>query len=232
MKSYSIAGLTVNMEATGKTVTQAEKYLIDDTINADITLTYDPEACKKYIEAHPEVPEQSYVYMTLGKRFGEELLNYNGLVLHSSAVEYENNAYLFSADSGTGKSTHTNLWKQCFKDAKIINDDKPALRLEDGKFYVYGTPWSGSTPMNINVRVPLKAICFIERAEKNSIERITNNSEIIQLFLQQTLRRVGNERAEKLFILLDALIRNVPFYKLHCLPDEDAAKLAYEVMSK
>ncbi len=232
MKTYRIADLTVNMDAKGKTVVQAEKYLIEKSDTADITLTYNPESCQRIIDKHPELSEESCIYIMLGKFFADGLLDYNGLVLHSSAITYENKAYLFSADSGTGKSTHTNLWKQCFNGADIINDDKPALRLIDGIFYVYGTPFSGSTPINKNVRVPLKAICFIERAERNSIEQMTDNAEIIRLFLPQTLRQLSKDKANKLFDIMDKLITTVPFYKLRCLPNEDAAKLAYEVMSK
>ena len=232
MGTYSIAGLTVNMDALGRTVTQAEKYRINDLTDTDITIGYNAEMCKRAMEKHPELDEDLYVYMATGKRFASEILKYDGIVLHSSAIAYDNNAYLFSADSGTGKSTHTNLWKKCFDGAEIINDDKPALRLIDGVFYVYGTPWSGSTPINKNVCIPLKAICFIERSEKNSIERITNNAEIIRLFLPQTLRQVGEERTQLFFDIMEKLINTVPFYRLKCLPDEDAAKLAYNVMSK
>ncbi len=232
MSTYSIAELTVNMEPFGKTVVQAEKYLIAPKESADITLTYSIDNMKHYLAHHPEISEESYVYMLLGKKFAECLLDYDGLVLHSSAIAYENKAYLFSADSGTGKSTHTSFWTKCFDGAEVINDDKPALRLMDGIFYAYGTPWSGSTPINLNVKVPLQAICFIERADKNSIERITDNAEIIKLFMPQTLRHVGNDKAEKLMLNLEKLISNIPFYKLRCLPNEDAAKLAYEIMSK
>jgi hypothetical protein len=232
MNTYRIADLTVNMSPKGRTVHQAEKYLTDFTENPDITITYNEEVCKKAIEKYPDMTEDLYVYMALGKHFANELLKHNGLVLHSSAISYENKAYLFSADSGTGKSTHTNLWKQCFEGAEIINDDKPALRLIDDKFYAYGTPWSGSTPINKNVRIPLQAICFIERGDKNSIERITDSAEIIRLFLPQTLRQVGKDLTNKFFDIIEELIKHVSFYKLRCLPDEDAAKLAYSVMSK
>ncbi len=232
MKTYSIAGLTVNMEAIGKTLTQAEKYRVDDSQKADIVLSYSELACEKAIQGRPDLTAEIYVYMLLGKKFADAILDYDGMVLHSSAIAYQNNAYLFSADSGTGKSTHTQLWKRCFDGAEIINDDKPAIRFIDGKFYVFGTPWSGSTPLNKNICVPLKAICFLERGEKNYIEPMTNNLEIIHCFLSQTLRRVGVDKTEKLFTIIDKLIKNVPIYKLHCLPDEDAAILAHSVMSK
>ena len=75
------------------------------------------------------------------------------MLLHSSAVVVDGYAYLFSADSGTGKSTHTGLWKQHFGDrAYIINDDKPAIRKVDGEWYVFGTPWSGKTDTSVNPR--------------------------------------------------------------------------------
>ncbi len=113
--------------------------------------------------------------------------------LHSSAVVVDGYAYLFSADSGTGKSTHTGLWLEHFKEkAFIINDDKPVLRLENGQWFVYGTPWSGKTDLNINVKAKLGAIVFLERAKENHITPI-EVKEAIPLFFNQTVRRLKRE---------------------------------------
>jgi hypothetical protein len=232
MKTYSIAGLKVNMRAWGKSLTQAEKYLIAPTDNVDFTLDIPDQVVDRLQEKQSHLTKESCLYIALSMSLSSHLLDHDGFVLHSSAIQYENNAYLFSADSGTGKSTHTGLWQKCFNDAKIINDDKPAIRRIDGKFYACGTPFSGSTPLNENVIVPLKAICFLERANENSIERITDNTTIIHKLLSQTLRRTGNDKTVKLLEILDTLLRDVPFYRLKCLPNEDAARLAYEVMSK
>ena len=114
---------------------------------------------------------------------------------------------MFSADSGTGKSTHTGLGKKVFKGAFIVNDDKPIIRLIDGVFYVCGTPFSGSTPLNENVMVPLQSICFIERAEENSIDLMKDTTNVIYKFLSQTIRHVGNEKSEILLTLLDKLLK-------------------------
>ena len=232
MNTYEIAGLKVNMECADKTAAQAEKYKVDYTDEVVGVLQVSEEKKQLYLEKHPELSEESYCYISLCIQLASLLLDHDGFVLHASAIEYNNNAYLFSADSGTGKSTHTRLWQKCFEDARVFNDDKPAIRLIDDKFYAYGTPFSGSTPINLNVRVPLKAICFIERADKNSIELMQDNAEIIHKILSQTLRKTGNEKVEKLFVLLDKLLKTVPVYKLKCRPDEDAARLAYSVMSK
>lgn len=232
MKTYSIACLLVNFECWGRSEIQAEKYLTDFTETPDITLQVKPEFIEALHEKYPHLSLEDCLYVTLCRNLSSALLDYDGFVLHSSAVAYEDKAYLFSADSGMGKSTHTTLWTKAHEGAKIINDDKPIIRLIDGKFCACGTPFSGSSPLNENVCVPLKAICFIERGEKNEIERIYDNKNIIFSILSQTLRRNGNDKTLKLMELLDKLIASVPVYRLKCLPDEDAAVLAHKVMSE
>ena len=232
MNTYSIAGLSVNMECSGRSEIQAQKYLVGFTENPDITILSNPRYVKALHEKHPHLTEDECLYIYLCKNLSSALLDYDGFVLHSSAVCYENKAYLFSADSGTGKSTHTALWTKIFDGAEIINDDKPAIRIIDGKFYVCGTPFSGSSPLNKNVCVPLQAICFIERGQKNEIEHIYDNANIIYSILSQTLRKNGTDKTIKLMMLLDKLLKDIPIYRLKCLPNEDAAILAHKVMSK
>lgn len=232
MNTYSIAGLLVNMECSGRSKIQAKKYLTDFTENPDITICVNPKYVKSLHEKYPHLSEDECLYIYLCKNLSSALLDFNGFVLHSSAVKYEDKAYLFSADSGTGKSTHTTLWTKVFDGAEIINDDKPIIRLIDGKFYACGTPFSGSSPLNENVCVPLKAICFIERGQENAIEQMNDNASIIFSILSQTLRRNGNDKTVKLMELLDKLLNDVPVYKLKCLPDEDAAILAHKIMSE
>lgn len=232
MKSYSIAGLKVNMECTGRGEIQAQKYLIDYTDSPDITINANNEFVTKLHKKFPELSLDDSEYIYYSKMLNNALLDFDGLVLHSSAVAYENKAYLFSANSGTGKSTHTGLWKQAFKGAFIVNDDKPIIRLIDGKFYVCGTPFSGSSALNENVIVPLQAICFIERDNENSITLMEDKANVIYRFLSQTIRRAGNEKSEKVLYLLDKILKEIPVYNLKCLPNIEAAILAHEEMSK
>ena len=232
MKSYSIAGLKVNMECTGRGEIQAQNYLIDYTDSPDITINANNEFVTKLHKKFPELSLDDSEYIYYSKMLNNALLDFDGLVLHSSAVAYENKAYLFSANSGTGKSTHTGLWKQAFKGAFIVNDDKPIIRLIDGKFYVCGTPFSGSSALNENVIVPLQAICFIERDNENSITLMEDKANVIYRFLSQTIRRAGNEKSEKVLYLLDKILKEIPVYNLKCLPNIEAAILAHEEMSK
>ena len=135
---------------------------------------------------------------------------------------------MFSADPGTGKSTHTSLWLKYFGEdrAKIINDDKPAIRMIDDKLYVYGTPWSGKTDQNINMKVPIGAIVFLERSQDNWIKEI-EPQEAIPLILQQTVRPEKEEVMIKLLDMLDIVLRRVKLYKLGCNMSEDAVKVSY-----
>ena len=109
-------------------------------------------------------------------------------MLHSSAVVVDGYAYLFSADSGVGKSTHTDLWlKLLGEKAFIVNDDKPAIRNIDGEWFVYGTPWCGKNNTNKNAKIKLGAIVFLERSEDNWIEQ-EEIKEAIPKFFKQTIR--------------------------------------------
>lgn len=171
-------------------------------------------------------------YMITGSNFYTYLIGQSGLLLHASAVEMDGEAYLFSANSGTGKSTHTSLWLKNFGDrACIINDDKPAIRLFEDGVYVYGTPWSGKSDLNLNRKVPLRGICFLERGAQNEIEPM-NPSEAISRIFEQTVRPKERKTAALLLGHMDRLLRTVPVWKLRCNMEDEAAYVSYNAMSK
>ena len=165
----------------------------------------------------------------MGSEFYDALISYGGFLLHSSAVVYKEKAYLFSAPSGTGKSTHTQLWLKRFDGAYILNDDKPAIKIQKNGFFAFGTPFSGKTDLNINKCVPLGGICFIERSDKNYIEKIPSDEALFRL-LNQTVRPYGQNKMDILLKILDKLINTMPIYKLHCNMDSEAADVAYNGM--
>jgi hypothetical protein len=149
------------------------------------------------------------------------------MLVHSSALVYDNGAYLFSADSGVGKSTHTRLWLKAFGDkVHIMNDDKPVVKLLDDRAIVCGTPFDGGSGIALNENYPLKAIIFIERGEQNSV-RIPNNKEIIQKLYFQTAHIVNRETAEKMLVNIERLLLLTKFYVLTCNMDISAAYTAY-----
>lgn len=175
------------------------------------------------------IPDETVEYVTTGALFNRFLIAHNGIMLHSSAVVVDGYAYLFSADSGTGKSTHTNLWLDKFEDdAFIINDDKPAIRKIDGEWYVFGTPWCGKNNTNKNAKAKLGAIVFLERSEENWIEE-ENIQDAIKKFFKQTTRRLNyEENMDKVLSTMESMLSEVPIFKMGCDISEDAAKMAYE----
>jgi hypothetical protein len=115
--------------------------------------------------------------------------------------------------------------------AVMVNDDKPIIRYIDGEFYVYGTPWNGKHHLDTNCRAKIKAICKIEQAKENRIEKI-NTSEMLMTILNQTIRPDNLEQMDKLLGLIDKMISKVGLYKLGCTISKEAAELAYSTMSK
>lgn len=232
MSLYNIADLKVCMELRYKKVLErAEKYLINEKTLPDITIKATEEQLQAVVQRFgTDEYMGEYEYVIVGNEFYHKLLDFKGMMLHSSCVSVDNKAYLFSAKSGTGKSTHTKLWLELLGDkAVILNDDKPALRIIDGGVYAYGTPFSGKDPINQNLRSEVAAICFIERAEKNSIHRLTVG-EAIPLVLEQTPLKLAKKEMELLLSVMDEILKTVRVYKLYCNMDVSAAELAYNTM--
>lgn len=225
---YKIADLAVIINSYGKTIKQAQNYRCDPFENADIEVISSWENIK---HRHPELDDDIGEYLSSGSNFYKKLLRFGGFMLHSSAVVVDGKAYLFTADSGTGKSTHTKLWLELFgENAFILNDDKPAIRLVDGRWYAYGTPWSGKDDLSINTRIPVAGVAVVERAERNKIDRITG-IEAIQGVIRQCNRNKDMESRGLLMDLLNDFITDIPIWKLKCNISIDAAILAYEAMS-
>ena len=222
-----IADLITEIPDAGDMPSRCRDYIYDGCGRADITVRYENYPFHK----HPGVPEDIVIYMSSGVQFYKQLLELGGMMLHSSAVEYEGRAYLFSGPSGMGKSTHTAIWTRVFDSARVINDDKPALRYIDGKWYVYGTPWSGKTRQNINTRAPLAGICFLGRAESNSIRTMPSKEALINIIAQTTRKKLDTDKMNCLLVTVEKLLSHIPVYEMKCLPDEDAARLSYKTMS-
>jgi hypothetical protein len=172
-----------------------------------------------------------YNYLESGAHFYANLLYYGGMMLHASAVAYGGRAYLFSGPCGIGKSTHTRLWRSCFgEEAVVFNDDKPALRFLDGRWYAYGTPWCGKDGINVNMRVPLAGICFLEQGRENEIS-LLQPAAAIPLILQQTLHWFkSSDKAYGMLNQLRCMLDHIPVYRLVNRPEPEAARLSYETM--
>lgn len=225
---YKIADLTVKMDTFGRTLTQAEPYRCQPVEQPDICVEGHWEALR---ETAPHLDRDECEYINSGSFFYLQMLKHKGLVLHASAVILDDRTYLFTAPSGTGKSTHTQLWLRKFGSrARILNDDKPVLRQMDGTWYAYGTPWSGKGNLNSPERAPLAGICILERGEENRIAPATGK-ETVSFLMSQTIRPPERELAWNLLGLMDDLMKKVPVWKLQCNTDLQAAQISCDAMT-
>lgn len=224
-----IAQLAVEIPETPDMTARCKPYFLESAVTPDIVI--DAGIYRPHV--WPRLNEDGMIYMESGIQFYGHILRYNGLMLHASAVELNGKAYLFSGPSGMGKSTHTRLWQQTFGSAaQVFNDDKPALRCVDGKWYAYGTPWCGKDGINQNKKVPLAGICFLKRGEENSIRQLTV-AEAIPCIVSQTRRKFQNPELINLMLQnVEQLVASIPVFELYNKPEPEAVLLSYETMRK
>ena len=167
---------------------------------------------------------------TIQRRVADRLLTENTLMLHGSAVAVDGNAYLFTGPCGTGKSTHTRLWRELFGErAVMVNDDMPFLRITPQGILACGSPWSGKHGLASNICVPLKGICFLHRGKENVINRIDAESGIVHLHRQLHIP-ADPFLQEKSIALAETLSKTVSLWELYCNKDPEAARVSYSAM--
>ena len=232
MPKYNIAGVIVEMNPMfNRTISQAKPYLTTSLNNPDISIELTMEKLEEIKKRYNHLNLEEIEYIFLGQLFYRHILKYNGILLHSSCVVKDNQAYLFSAPSGTGKSTHTNLWLEEFKDAYILNDDKPAIIFKDNTLYAAGTPFSGKHDISKNLLVPIKGICFIERSLNNWIKEISSKQAIFEI-LNQTERIPYENDMTLILSHIENIVKNTKIYKMGCNISIDAVYTSYNKMSE
>lgn len=224
----------------------------DVVVKAIYRDTYLQELCKEYeSDKEPELTievtaedvqweddrseEKGFPYgylesLAFYRRFCERILERNILLFHSSVVAVDGKAFVFTAPSGTGKSTHTSLWRKVFGErAVMINDDKPLFKIEEDGVWAYGTPWDGKHRISTRTRARIQAICILERGEENSVVK-ESFFEAYPFVLNQTYRPDDAEGMRKTLELVNQMMGVLPVYRMKCNISEDAARLAYETM--
>lgn len=162
------------------------------------------------------------------RKVAESLIAHDVILMHGSTVAVDGLAYLFTAACGTGKSTHTRLWREVFGDrAVMVNDDKPFIRFLNGQVLAYGSPWTGKHGLGSNVCCLMKGVCILKRGPVNRIERI--EPEQARVMLQhQCFQPEGDER---ILPMLERLMERVALWEMECTKDSQAAWTAWRAMS-
>ena len=165
-------------------------------------------------------------------KLAQKLLERKILLLHGSTVAVDGNAYLFTAPCGTGKSTHTRLWREVFGDrAVMVNDDKPFLKITTEGVLAYGSPWSGKHGLATNICVPLKGICLLQRGTENEVHPLAP-AKGTDFLRKQAYIPENPTMLESVFALVDALVEKVPLWEMSCNKEPVAAEIAYRAMHK
>lgn len=165
------------------------------------------------------------------RKIADELLERNILLLHGSTVGVDGEAYLFTATCGTGKSTHTRLWREAFGHrAVMINDDKPFLQITPAGVIAHGAPWSGKHGLDTNISLPLKGICILRRGPENVIRQITPEK-TIPMLLHQSHSPADLGAQQKVDSLVKQLAETVPLWEMYCTKFLEAAYTSYHAMS-
>lgn len=181
---------------------------------------------------HEDIKELDYPLLnSLDQCMRYIFLYFNSLVIHSSAISYNGDGIIFSAPSGTGKTTHTNLWKNIYPNVNIINDDSPIISISDSDILLYGSPWAGASGINKNTKVPLKAIVFLEQAPIDSIEKLSPMVALSKL-LNEIAKPMDKALMDKTFDLINILLTKVPCYLLKCTPTDKAVDVIWSELYK
>ena len=237
MTNFSVKLADVNIGVTSiydTTKIFCTDYLTNDLPDFTVTITesdieHEKNKSRKHspdLKFTPEYLETLAVY----RKIAEKMPEYDTILFHGSVIAVDGIAYMFTAKSGTGKSTHARLWRELLGSrAVMINDDKPLLKITDTAVTAYGTPWNGKHRLGCNISAPLKAVCVLSRSEQNGIEPLTK-AEALKHLYTQTYRPESLTSAQKTMKLIDDLANTVKLYSLKCNMHPTAAQTAYNAI--
>ncbi len=211
---------------------QCSGYIVDTPQKIDFEVSISDELIKEEFDrSELKNPPLGYCEsVCIYREICKQALIFGAFLFHSAVVDVDGESYAFAAKSGTGKSTHINLWLDYFGDrAVVVNGDKPLMKFEGDTLYAYGTPWCGKERLQQNMKSPLKALCFLQRGEQNKITKIDEKT-VVNLLFQQTILPTEPDKVALLFSLLGKMVKNVPCYLLECNISKEAVEVAYNGM--
>lgn len=217
------AGLTFQIEHRYEPIlTMCQNYFIPPC-KPDIVLSVTEEDIRA--EQTPrEYPLWYLETLAIYRKIAEQLIDYNGFLMHGAVIDVDGTGVAFLAPSGTGKTTHMRLWQDLFLDRlTIINGDKPLIRLENGKLYAYGTPWAGKERLHTNARTELKKIGFLSRGAENVCQELPK-TKVLNRLIPQIYVPHDETRTVNLLNLLGTVLGITDFYAFSCNMNPDAAK--------
>ena len=235
MKIYRIAEMNIAVEAKHEETYAYMADFLTDSEDYELFIQTTDEMIRYEMKLGEEIhgtASSMYICEAVAvlRKICDYIIDKNGFFLHCSCLKYKDDAIIFTAPSGTGKSTHASLWRKRFgEEVVMINDDKPLVREKDGKFIIYGTPWNGKHGLGNNTCAPVKAVVFLKQAPENAAEPV-NEVEALTLLLQQTVLPSEKAQLSKLLDMLGRLVESVPMYRLGCTVSDEAVTTIYDMI--
>ena len=244
---------TIDMQSLGNLRTLSESYIADSDSDSSFYATNDGYLYSIVSRGENQRPALFYIDSTtniaitdikpmdsislavlrfgIWVMFGTVLLKHNAVAIHSSVIVAESQGVLFLGESGTGKSTHTRLWRENIEGARLLNDDSPIVRIVDNEVRVYGSPWSGKTPCYKNEAYPMAGLCRLSQAPHNRITRLSNLMAIGAL-LPSCPPVFAHDSAlqDMICTIVGEIVRGTKCYHLECLPNKEASELSYNTI--
>lgn len=230
--SVSLAGYTIEVDALfASTEYYCRDYLSREPADFSVSICQadiDYELVSSSGMSNPAYLET----LALLRRISEKLIDYNTILFHGSVLAVDGKAYLFTAPSGTGKTTHSRLWLENVPGSHILNGDKPFLRIkDDGLVLACGSPWRGKENYGVNEILPLEGICFLERDTYNHIEPVACK-DVLGRLVRQTFRPADPQLMLKALQLSGIIGQSVRLYCMGCTMDPEAARVSSNMMIK
>lgn len=236
--SIQIANKTILIHSVYNSVYHLCKdYLVDEQTKPDIEIVTNDDLIAAESEQLITATEYSYTLKTaerflIHRLITEALLDYNTFLMHGAVVAVNNQSYLFSGKSGTGKTTHVKKWINSIDGSYIVNGDKPFIIVNESGAFACGTPWCGKELYGKNTIIPLRSIVFMERNDENHIEEVALRT-VFPLLLQQTYQPADAEKMKKTLALLAKLKEYVSFYRFQFNNlKEDCVQVSYTELTK
>lgn len=205
-------------------------YLTDAT--PDFCVETTKEKIQNEIEISEFTPSEPYAEsICIYREIAEKLPLYNRFIFHGASISYDGNGYIFTAPSGTGKSTHISLWQKYLDGVEIVNGDKPIIHFDDNEIIVYSTPYAGKEGWQNHSSAKLKALCIVNRGEVNEISKVAYGDYLSDTF-KQIYKPYDTMATVKTLELFDRLSKEIPLYLLKCDISKEAVKTSFEAMTE
>ena len=230
-----LANLIVHIQGVYENLREyCRDYIIADDAEEDFLIKITPEDIQKERRTSEDEQKSDYYMEVITSllKIAEELPGRESFLMHGAVVAWKEQGYIFTAPSGTGKTTHVRLWKKYLgADVEIVNGDKPVLAVERETVVAYGTPWAGKERLQKNCSVPIKGICFLRQAETNRIQKL-DKKRALELLLPQVYIMSDSEKAGRTLELFSKLLERVPVYEFYCNISEEAVRCSFGMLTE